>query len=348
VLLNGFVARGEVNFRGAQVGGDFDCAGAQFWGKNQTALIATSIRVEGSLLMGNNQCFSAAGSIDISSAQVGRSLEINLSKGSTSLVSLDLRSTKTSELNHGEIWPQKVLLDGFSFALLTGQEPRAKIEEEWLRLQNGTGFSSQSYEQMASVLRSMGLRDEAINVMIDKSWELGRLVMQNDVRRLSVLQSESSSIPFWRVDLKVNCALQALLMSWKALGNVLWLYFFGYIIGYGYRPEGALIPSILLVGIGCVLFQSGYKANAIVPSDDAARVPRYSNQTRDSYPRFNAVVYSLEKFVPLLKFELGDYWVPNSNVAYGRFLRFFLWVHIVAGWLLSSLWLGSLTGLLKT
>jgi hypothetical protein len=352
LLRDGFVANGEVNFRGASVGGDFNCNGAHFEGKNN--LTATSVKVDGSLLMqpgkknGARIDFTADGAIDISNAQVARSVELNLPKESTLPTSLDLSSTKTGELDQGRNWPRVVHLDGFSFGLLKGSVPEAKIEEEWLGLRNEADFSSQPYEQMASVLRSMGLRDEAIDVLVEKSWQAGKAVMKADLARLDSLQRATSSIPFWRVDRMVACAAQTAWIGWKMFGNVLWYYFFGYIIGYGYKPEGALIPSIAMVCLGCVLFQSGYNANAIVPSNDEARIPNYSNQTRDSYPRFNAFVYSLEKFVPLLRFELGDYWVPNSNQVYGKVLRVFLWIHIVAGWLLSSLWIGSLTGLLKT
>jgi hypothetical protein len=349
LLRDGFVANGEVNFRGASVGGDFNCNGAHFNGKRES-LTATSVKVAGSLLMGpgKDQGFMAAGAINISNAQVGRSVELDLAEQSATQASLDLRSSKTGELNHGKSWPKSVLLDGFSFGRLKDSAPKVKMEEGWLGLQNAGGFCSQPYEQMAFVLRSMGLRDEAIDVMVEKSWQAGQAIMKDELARLHSLQVKYSSTPFWRLDRRITYEFQRIRTIWKLLGSVLWYYFFGYIIGYGFRPEGALIPSIMMVCIGCVLFQSGYNTNAIVPRDDKARMPEYSNQTRDSYPRFNAFVYSLEKFVPLLKFDLGDHWVPNSNQVYGKFLRVFLWVHIVAGWLLSSLWIGSLTGLLKT
>jgi len=182
LLRDGFVANGEVNFRGASVGGDFDCNGAHFNGKSGS-LTATSVKIAGSLLMGRgkDQDFMAAGAINISNAQVGRSVELDLAKKSAVPAFLDLRSTKTGELDHGRSWPKSVLLDGFSFGLLKDPAPKAKIEEGWLGLQNAAGFCSQPYEQMALVLRSMGLRDEAIDVMVEKSWQAGQAIMRDEL-----------------------------------------------------------------------------------------------------------------------------------------------------------------------
>lgn len=349
LLCNGAVS-GEVNFRGAHIGGDLNFNGAHIGGGIEKGLIATSIKVEGSILMGparngdSVSNFTTKGPIDLSSATVGKSLELNLADDPNRPISLDLRSAKTGELSHGQRWPKSVVLDGFSFALLKDITPDAKTEEAWLALENTIGFSSQPYEQMAAVLRSMGFRDEAIQVMVEKSWQGGQAILKNDFTRLGKLWRETS---LWQLHKALDRLVEMLLLICKLLGSLLWYYCFGYIIGYGYRPEGALLPSVVMIVLAAALFQSGYNANAVVPTDDKARIPIYSTQTIDSYPRFNAFAYSIEKFVPLLKLEVGDYWVPNSNRLYGKFLRVFLWIHIVAGWLLSTLWIGALSGLLK-
>jgi hypothetical protein len=71
----------------------------------------------------------------------------------------------------------------------------------------------------------------------------------------------------------------------------------------------------------------------------------------------------LTSAVPLLKLGIGEHWVSNAhngpilNVGFlgylgfprtgGRFLRYYLWFQIIAGWILTSLWVGGLTGLVK-
>ena len=144
------------------------------------------------------------------------------------------------------------------------------------------------------------------------------------------------------------------------------------------------------------------------------KVDAYNNHDKkivsELYPKFNAFIYSLETFVPLVKLGVSDYWTPNSNcgaelrclrkrllplfkrawveryrtacaeapvkspaprniiskgvrflrrcflffirslepLRFGGLLRCYLWVHMAAGWVLTTLWVIGLTGLLKT
>jgi hypothetical protein len=75
-------------------------------------------------------------------------------------------------------------------------------------------------------------------------------------------------------------------------------------------------------------------------------------------------MYSVETFVPFLKLGIGERWAPNANIGstlfsgmpakmglprnYGCLLRDYMWLHIVLGWILGTLWIGGLTKLLKT
>jgi hypothetical protein len=84
----------------------------------------------------------------------------------------------------------------------------------------------------------------------------------------------------------------------------------------------------------------------------------------EDYPKFNPFVYSVETFVPLVKLGIGEKWTPNANRGaplnvgtlgllgfprtWGSLLRYYLWFHIIAGWVLTTLWVGGLTGLAKT
>jgi len=60
-------------------------------------------------------------------------------------------------------------------------------------------------------------------------------------------------------------------------------------------------------------------------------------------PKFNALLYSFETFVPLTKLQLAEYWLPKEGL-----LRFYLWLHSTAGLVLITLLVGALTGLIKT
>ena len=62
-----------------------------------------------------------------------------------------------------------------------------------------------------------------------------------------------------------------------------------------------------------MMFGWGYRERAITPTDPAAYdgfvksgdLPRH-------YPPFNAVIYSLENFLPLVDLHQGTYWRPKS------------------------------------
>ena len=74
VFLNkGFSATGEVRLLGAQIGGDLECGGARFDGKDGDALSADSAIIKGSVFL--NKGFSATGEVRLLGAQIGGNLE---------------------------------------------------------------------------------------------------------------------------------------------------------------------------------------------------------------------------------------------------------------------------------
>ena len=167
---------------------------------------------------------------------------------------------------------------------------------------------------------------------------------------------------------------QAKRLSWISSPEWLWYGVFGKLIGYGYRPWNAFYMSLAVIGIGWLFFRLGFDSNLMTPTDDKANVAA-SNQAQqiskvrtskviDTYPKFNAFVYSMETFVPLLKLGIGEHWTPNPHQGLqipvgwlgligfprttGSLLRYYLWFHIIIGWVLTTLWVGGLTGLVKT
>ena len=110
-----------------------------------------------------------------------------------------------------------------------------------------------------------------------------------------------------------------------------------------------MLPSIAIILIGWRCFRNGYKDGTIIPAKDGAWIAgATSRKLNPAYPKFNAFVYSLEKFVPLVKLDMGDYWTPDADQKGGQALQRLLWFHISAGWVLTTLWAASITGFLKT
>jgi TRAP-type mannitol/chloroaromatic compound transport system permease small subunit len=75
-------------------------------------------------------------------------------------------------------------------------------------------------------------------------------------------------------------------------------------------------------------------------------------------------VYSLENFLPVVDLHLGSHWRPNARhqvmkdpatgewsseqaTFAGSLVRWYLWFHIVAGWVLTPLLFAGLSGLIR-
>jgi hypothetical protein len=300
--------------------------------------------------------FRAEGIVSFRDVRVDHEFILKEIKSADKMI-LDLSFAKiASLLNDSQSWPERgnLSLQGFVYDVIDKDaKSDASTQVQWLDRQSRLEFLSQPYEQLAVVLRNMGLQEESVKVMIAKNEDHGRYAKGWD---------------WW------------------------WYNVFGKVIGYGYRPWDALWPSLFFVGIGTVLFWRGFRSKILMPKDEKTYEAYKKDQPTESYPSFNCFIYSLETFVPLVKLGINEYWVPNSNLgddviflvrefalrfAFGAYatkpvrdefaplkasgqlatrnpfkvgglLRWYLWFHILVGWILTTLLLGGLTGLLKT
>ena len=97
--------------------------------------------------------------------------------------------------------------------------------------------------------------------------------------------------------------------------------------------------------IGIIVFGVGKKGKVMLPTENRP------------FPEFNAIVYSLDMFLPIIDFYQAKFWLPSANGGHeffqgkwyafsvGVFFRLYLWIHIFLGWTLSTLFVVGLTGL---
>ncbi len=239
----------------------------------------------------------------------------------------DLRSARVKTLlNEKNAWPQQngLRLDGFVYdEISTEGLSDAEYQLGWLRRQSGIPFRSQPFDQLARAFHGMGLDDEAVKVNLAKNDEQGR---------------------------------QA-----KDIGEFLWYRVVGPFIQFGYRLTHVLYGSVFFVLLGFALFAYGKRAGIIIPAKiDAGESKSGKARTvPESYQKFGAFIYSLENFVPLVKLGVDEFWIPDANAGRslrigaiklpmaGTWLRAYLCCHRLAGWLLTTLWVGSLSGIFK-
>jgi hypothetical protein len=159
-----------------------------------------------------------------------------------------------------------------------------------------------------------------------------------------------------------------------------WYRFFGKIIGYGYNPWRSLIVVLLLIALGCFVFDKANENGLMTPTDARAIISGPANtkqQISKDYPVFNALVYSIDAFVPLVDLGVSKYYLPNASrkkpvlevskhylpnanrrkpvppsksfapFENGSYIRIYLWFHMAAGWILTSLLVVGLTGLVR-
>jgi hypothetical protein len=240
---------------------------------------------------------------------------------------LDLEDAHANVLGDDEAsWPApgNLMLSGFEYNSFGADSPSdADSRLRWLARQP-PGYRPQPYAELAKVLMAAGENEDAITV------EIAQRVAQ---RREGGLRW---SARIWNLMLQMT-------------------------IGYGFVPARALWWILGFVVFGTVLFGWGYSQRVISPTEEAAYESfMKSGTTPPHYPPFNAFVYSLENFLPVVELHQGEYWRPNPSHGgeghlhsrgeghgyAGTLLRWYLWIHILSGWILTPLLAAGLSGLI--
>ena len=372
-LCAGFSANGEVRVLGADIGGNLSCVGGKFYNPKGYALSADELTVKGSVFLSAREekgkapiPFSADGEVRLLGANIGGNLDCVGGKfRNPSKRALDVQN---GSINGGLLWrkvsgdgvvflghakagvlvdeldswkPFKVFLDGFTydrFAHPADADSRIKwlanrpAPDEW----NILPFSPLPYEQAAKVLFAMGHDDDAREILLAKEQEV------------------TKRKKWWQKPLR---------WLWEKLA------------GYGYKPIRTFCAGMIVIAIGWGVFWCADESGRMVPhqpvvlanaeyKSEMARATGNGGQCRDGpkpteavarlfpdYPEFNAAVYSLDVFIPFFALHQEPYWYPNPSDSDRevllRILPLWYWLEIGAGWILTSLFLLSVTGVLR-
>ncbi|HKD67690.1 MAG TPA: hypothetical protein VKB84_12670 [Candidatus Binataceae bacterium] len=353
-----FGAYDQVTFYRASISGTIDFSAARVQSAEVPAISGVEASVGGDVLF--HQGLASSGPVDFSTnamvdfrlIRIGHALSFNHARffgpgenglnaeratiqgplywvaiSHTSRTQLDLADARCSELwDDQSSWPApgNLMLTGFQYGGFGGDSPAtAESRLAWIARQP-RGFHAQPYAELAKALMAGGESDDAIQV------EIAQRVAQRRDGGLGMAER-----------------------IWNALLQVT--------IGYGFIPLRALWWILGFVAFGTVLFRWGYALRAVSPTEGSAYDSfMQSGTTPPHYPPFNAFVYSLENFLPVVDLHQGEYWRPNPSSgaannlhpadeqrAYaGIFLRWYLWIHILAGWILTPLLAAGLSGLI--
>ncbi|MGD0737867.1 MAG: hypothetical protein ABR976_22260 [Terracidiphilus sp.] len=324
----GFLAQGLVRMFAAKFGGNVECDGGQFHNPAKAGIAGSGIaldlegvKIDGAVYLRNK--FNAEGHVRMYGSQIAGNLEL---EGAT-FESLNLEEASARAiLDDKESWPKagQLLLDGFKYDRIAMGPISAKERLGWLARQEL--FTRHPYRQLADVLKESG---------DNRGW---RLVSARMERRT------------WAAKPRPWVSRPT---SW-VLRNT---------IAYGYFPGRALWWLLALVFAGSALYHLGYKAGSMVPIDKDAYASLVDHQQLPgNYPRFHAIPYSLENSFPLLKLGVEDSWTTGrgvpaaaqtgasetvSRIASPRFIQIFRWIQICLGWILGTLFVGGVTGVIR-
>jgi hypothetical protein len=344
---------GEINIFRSTINGSLNCNSGHFVGADPISVVETTIKGDATFHEG----FTTGGIIYFRLSRIGQSLSFNdaifngkrdnglnaerATVGGT-LYWVDVKTTPRTELDLGDahvgaLWddadswppPGNLFINGFVYGTINGGPADAETRLEWIRRQPITMWAQpQPYRELARVLRASGAEEGATTVEIAR---------------------ENALTEF----------------GGGSFGTRMWRYTLHWTIGYGYRPLQALWWILAFVLFGAALFRWGYSARLITPTEETA----YESFVKTGsppphYPPFNSFVYSLENFLPVVELHQGNYWRPNpqhtpigkrrrvfpfdDETIPARLLRWYLWLHILAGWTVTPLLFAGLAGLLRS
>lgn len=356
ILLDSAYCEGAVRLMGAKIGDQLSCNGI-FLNPGKDSVAATALRTGGSVIFGKPfggglvQSISlpvVAGVLRFLGARIGGDLAIDVSfrdqdpNGVVAQAStvegwliwgsgwindhtiLDLRDTTVGSLvlKEEKSWPRKgnlelqgLIYDGIewerSLEAVLRRESTVETALRWLDLQ--PYFSSQPYQQLARVLRERGNEADAKAVLIRK---------------------ESARRKYGKL----------------GVGGRIWSWVLNATIGYGYKPQRALYIALVIVAFGSLLAYGGQRFDLMEQSKPESK----------SYAPLAPIVYSADVFLPIVNLRQKDYWWPDAtrgckNSMLGRdlawpcgsLLRVYLWLHTLAGWVLTTLFAAGLAGLVR-
>jgi hypothetical protein len=315
-LDEGFHATGAVRLLGARIRGVLSCCGARLENPNGNALSANQMTVEGSVFL--DEGFHATGAVRLLSARIqGRLVCTEARFENPNGIALNLEHARLGGIEDDEgSWPQRgrLRIDGLEYEGFAGdQTPTdARRRLEWLRRQL-PDFRPQPYDQLARVFRRMGREADAVEVLIAK---------QEDLIRHGKLS--------W----------------WGRLTRRI----LGVTIGHGYRSGRALLWSLAFVIAGALIFGWANARGLMAPSSpEILTDPLYraGGTIPPDYPRFEALAYSLDAFLPIVDLHQEGFWLPDAGKPFVALVWIYLWIHIAAGWFLSTLFVSGVTGLVR-
>lgn len=335
LFLRRLTATRTVELNGAQIGGQLACEGASLNGGGGDALNAQQAKVGGGLFF--RKLVAVKGRVNLVSAHVG-----------------DLA-------DEGTAWAMcrgSLLLNGFTYDRISGNAaPKTfALRKDWLARGStiATEFYPQPYTQFAKVLAASGDAGEARKVLFERDRRLFQAAEQRD--RLAYGDAMDATGQDVRAD------AGRIWLRWQ--GRQLWDIVTRYVVGYGHLPERALYASIAAILLGLVVFRLAWALGIMVPNsavimtsadwlaavaaDPVTSTHVWVNSAAAAhYETFYSFIYALDVFVPLVSLGQESTWAATTVTSAGIATRWFTVAFQAAGWVITSLGIAAITGVMQ-
>lgn len=147
------------------------------------------------------------------------------------------------------------------------------------------------------------------------------------------LRADGYELESRRVGYRREEARRAGLRGWPWLANQV----LRVTIGHGYYPRRVLYCALALFVTGCLVFLWARHANVLIPI-----------RQRNAAPEIWAPVYSLDTLLPIVDLGQEKRWrLVSDGYICGALVQAYLVVHILTGWLLATLGIAAVSGLLR-
>lgn len=271
---------GPVDFNSACISGHLVCWGASFNSKSLMAFDGYRLDLKGTLIWAEFKT-PPIGTVCFAYASAGELCD-------------DLSS-----------WPDQegaLIIDGFSYGGLSGPKTPTHADSrlKWLSHMDKSRFIPQPYEHLAKVLKEMGYTVDARKVLIAKQ-DREQIERQRKGRTFA--------------------------HAWHSL--------LGITTAYGYEPWRVFIPMALIILFGAGIFYAGFGVDVMQPSKERIYISecvdklepgnctnwqplersvfKVTHNLPKDYPAFNALIYSLDTFLPIVDLHQENYWLPNAG-----------------------------------
>ena len=361
-LCEGFSADDEVRLSGASIGGQLDCVGGEFHNPKGFALVVEHAKIGEGL---HWRRIKGEGVVNLLSAKAG-------------VLADDLDSWKPFKVILDGFTYDQIVGP-------TDADSRLKwLANRPSKLPDGTllFFSPLPYEQAAKVLFGMGHDNDAWQILLEKERIRMRREKESGGTFSPVAHEAAANVLFamgrGREARGILWEKEDLLTErgdfprWWKFGRRVW----DFLAGYGYRPwKRTFAISSLVIAIGAGVFWCANEAGRMVPHQPAAlasvkyqygRIPSETPgetvaRKFPGYPGFNPLLFSADIFVPLLNLHQEPFWYPapdggrpswfrapkGEGFSLWFLLEWWYWFQIAAGAVLTSMFLLSVTGLLR-